>query len=113
LREGGMHISLDDFGTGYSSMSYLKRLPINNLKVDQSFVRGLPDDKDNLAIVQAIVSLSKHLGFTVTAEGVETLEQARILNGLSCDSLQGYYFSKPIPAGDIPAILSRSWALEP
>jgi diguanylate cyclase (GGDEF)-like protein/PAS domain S-box-containing protein len=113
LREGGMHISLDDFGTGYSSMSYLKRLPINNLKVDQSFVRGLPDDKDNLAIVQAIVSLSKHLGFTVTAEGVETLEQARILNGLSCDSLQGYYFSKPIPAGDIPAMLSKSWSLEP
>jgi EAL domain-containing protein (putative c-di-GMP-specific phosphodiesterase class I) len=113
LRAGGMHISLDDFGTGYSSMSYLKRLPLDSLKVDQSFVRGLPDDLDNLAIVQAIFSLSKHLGFTVTAEGVETLEQARILHRLSCDSLQGYYISKPIPAGDIPAMLSKSWSLEP
>ncbi len=113
LRAGGMHISLDDFGTGYSSMSYLKRLPLDSLKVDQSFVRGLPDDQDNLAIVQAIVSLSKHLGFTVTAEGVETLEQARMLNRLSCDSLQGYYFSKPVPEDDIPAMLSISWSLAP
>ena len=112
LRDGGMQIALDDFGTGYSSMSYLKRLPLNNLKVDQSFVSGLPDDTDSLAIVKAIVSLAKNLGFTVTAEGVETLDQASILKGLDCETLQGYYFSKPIPGNDIVAILARRWPID-
>lgn len=112
LRAGGMLIALDDFGTGYSSMSYLKRLPLHNLKVDQSFVRGLPDDKDSHSIVKAVVSLAKNLGFTVTAEGVETLEQARLLIALECETLQGYYFSKPIPGGDIPAVLQRTWRAE-
>ncbi|MBL8415755.1 MAG: EAL domain-containing protein [Propionivibrio sp.] len=112
LRQAGMHLSLDDFGTGYSSLSYLKRMPLTNLKVDQSFVRGLPADKESLAIVRAIVSLAKNLGFTVTAEGVETLEQARILNGLSCETLQGYYFSKPVRAAEIDAMLERRWTFE-
>jgi len=109
LRDGGMQIALDDFGTGYSSMSYLKRLPLHNLKVDQSFVRCLPDDTDSLAIVRAIVSLAKNLGFTVTAEGVETLDQASILKGLACETLQGYYFSKPVPGDAIIAILDKQW----
>ncbi len=109
LRTVGMQLSLDDFGTGYSSLSYLQRLPLNNLKVDQSFVRGLPADKDSLAIVRAIVSLAKNLGFTITAEGIETLEQARILHTLACDTLQGYYISKPVPAADIPDLLTRHW----
>ncbi len=112
LRDGGMQIALDDFGTGYSSMSYLKRLPLHNLKVDQSFVKCLPDDTDSLAIVKAIVSLAKNLGFTVTAEGVETLDQASILKGLDCETLQGYYFSKPIPGNDIVAILGRQWPID-
>lgn len=112
LRDGGMQIALDDFGTGYSSMSYLKRLPLHNLKVDQSFVKCLPDDTDSLAIVKAIVSLAKNLGFTVTAEGVETLDQASILKGLDCETLQGYYFSKPIPGNDIVAILARRWPID-
>jgi diguanylate cyclase (GGDEF)-like protein/PAS domain S-box-containing protein len=112
LRDGGMQIALDDFGTGYSSMSYLKRLPLHNLKVDQSFVQCLPDDTDSLAIVKAIVSLAKNLGFTVTAEGVETLDQASILKGLDCETLQGYYFSKPIPGNDIVAILARRWPID-
>jgi diguanylate cyclase (GGDEF)-like protein/PAS domain S-box-containing protein len=112
LRDGGMQIALDDFGTGYSSMSYLKRLPLHNLKVDQSFIRCLPDDTDSLAIVKAIVSLAKNLGFTVTAEGVETLDQASILKGLDCETLQGYYFSKPIPGKDIVDILGRRWPID-
>jgi len=112
LRQAGMQLSLDDFGTGYSSLSYLKRLPLNNLKIDQSFVRGLPADKESLAIVRTIVSLAKNLGFTVTAEGVETLEQARILHGLSCETLQGYYFSKPVRAAEIAALLERRWTFE-
>jgi diguanylate cyclase (GGDEF)-like protein/PAS domain S-box-containing protein len=112
LREIGLQLSLDDFGTGYSSLNYLKRMPLNNLKVDQSFVRGLPADKESLAIVRAIVSLAKNLGFTLTAEGIETLEQARILSGLACETLQGYYISKPVPAGEIPAMLERHWTLD-
>ncbi len=80
--------------------------------MDQSFVRGLPADKESFAIVRAIVSLAKNLGFTVTAEGVETLEQARILHGLSCETLQGYYFSKPVRAADIAALLERRWTLD-
>jgi len=112
MRESGMRLALDDFGTGYSSMSYLKRLPLHNLKVDQSFVRGLPDDGDNHAIVKAIVSLAKNLGFTVTAEGVETLDQASILKGLACETLQGYYFSQPIPGDDILDILDRRWPID-
>ena len=111
LNAHGIHIALDDFGTGYSSMSYLKRMPLNNLKVDQSFVQGLPHDRDNHAIVRAILSLAKNLGFSVTAEGVETLEQVEALKAMACDSLQGYYFSKPVPAADIPALLDRIWEM--
>jgi diguanylate cyclase (GGDEF)-like protein/PAS domain S-box-containing protein len=109
LRALGIQLSLDDFGTGYSSLSYLQRLPLNNLKIDQSFVRGLPTDKDSLSIVRAIVSLAKNMGFTLTAEGIETLEQARLLRGLACETLQGYYISKPVPAADILVMLVQHW----
>lgn len=112
LRDKGVQIALDDFGTGYSSMSYLKRMPLNNLKVDQSFVSGLPHDRDNLAIVRAILSMAKNFGFSVTAEGVETLEQAQTLKGLACDTLQGYYFSRPVPAGDIPNLMTQQWVID-
>ncbi|MBL8486344.1 MAG: EAL domain-containing protein [Rhodocyclaceae bacterium] len=112
LRAVGLQLSLDDFGTGYSSLSYLKRLPLNNLKVDQSFVRGLPDDRESLAIVRAIVSLAKNLGFTVTAEGVETADHARVLGALDCETLQGYFIDKPMPAEHLPAALTRQWRRE-
>lgn len=111
LRAMGVRLSLDDFGTGYSSLNYLKRLPLHNLKVDQSFVRGLPADQDNLAIVRAIVALARNLGFSVTAEGIETLEQARLLCELECETLQGFHFSEPVPAAAIPALLARHWHL--
>ncbi len=112
LRQFGIQLALDDFGTGFSSLSYLKRLPMNNLKVDQSFVQGLPEDVESLAIVKAIVSLAKNLGFTVTAEGIETVEQARILHALECETLQGYYISRPVLAEAIPELLLRQWRLE-
>lgn len=112
LRSHGMHLSLDDFGTGYSSMSYLTRLPLNNLKVDQSFVRNLPHDKESLAIVRAIVSLAKAIGLTVTAEGIEDLAQARVLQSFACEMLQGYYISKPISAQALLPLLNRHWHLD-
>ncbi len=111
LRHSGVRVALDDFGTGYSSMSYLKRMPVNNLKVDQSFVTGLPGDGENHSIVRAIVSLAKSLGFIVTAEGVETFEQLQTLSSLACDAVQGFYFSKPVPPADVPALIERQWSV--
>lgn len=90
-------------------MSYLKRMPLNNLKVDQSFVQSLPYDRDNHAIVRAILSMAQNFGFSATTEGVETLEQVEALRKLSCDSLQGYYFGRPVPAADIPGLLEQQW----
>jgi len=108
LRDMGVRVSLDDFGTGYSSMSYLKRLPLSSLKIDRSFVEGLPHQDESVAIVRAILSLASSLGFNVTAEGVETAEQANILKHMSCDMVQGFLFSKPVCADEIPALMGRS-----
>ncbi|SER61417.1 diguanylate cyclase (GGDEF) domain-containing protein [Nitrosomonas sp. Nm51] len=107
LRSHNIEISLDDFGTGYSSMNYLMHLPINNIKVDKIFVDGMLEDEKSLAIIRSIISLSKNLGFTVTAEGIELLEQADLLKTLGCDFLQGYYFSKPINSEEIGAIFRK------
>ena len=112
FRDCGVRFALDDFGTGYSSLSYLKRMPLSNLKVDRSFVSGLPDDSENRAIVRAILAMADSLGLSVTAEGVETLEQAQALKTMACSVLQGYYFSKPVPAAAIPELLSRRWVLD-
>jgi PAS domain S-box-containing protein len=111
LRAHGVRIALDDFGTGYSSLSYLTRMPINNLKVDRSFVSGMMTGDENLAIVRAVLAMAGSLGIRVTAEGVETLAQAQALRALSCDSLQGYYFSRPVPAEAVPALLQRRFTL--
>jgi diguanylate cyclase (GGDEF)-like protein/PAS domain S-box-containing protein len=100
LKSHGVRFSLDDFGTGYSSMSYLKRLPFDQLKIDRSFVGDIPVDPIAGAVAQAIVSFSKALGLSVIAEGVETEEQRTFLAGLGCHSFQGYLFSKPLPLGD-------------
>ncbi len=111
LCDHGMRIALDDFGTGYSSLSYLTRMPISNLKVDRSFVSGLLDGGENAAIVRAVVAMAASLGMRVTAEGVETLQQAHMLTAMTCDSLQGYYFSRPVVADAVPALLQRRWNL--
>ena len=111
FRDYGVQIALDDFGTGYSSLSYLKRMPLSSLKIDQSFVAGLPADAENLAIVRAILAMASSLGLSVTAEGVETLAQAQCLRDLNCDFLQGFFFSQGIASTEIPALLDKRWSL--
>jgi diguanylate cyclase (GGDEF)-like protein len=105
LRGLGIRISMDDFGTGYSSIGYLRSFPFDKIKIDQSFVRDLLVDEGSLAIVRAIASLGVSFGITTTAEGVETEEQMRCLNLEGCIEVQGYFFSKPVPANEIAELL--------
>ena len=106
----GIHISIDDFGTGYSSLAYIKRFPINTLKIDRTFVRDITTDADDKAIVTAIISMSRSLGYSVTAEGVETKEQLAFLRMQGCDELQGYFLSRPLSTGDLETWLSEQVA---
>jgi diguanylate cyclase (GGDEF)-like protein/PAS domain S-box-containing protein len=96
LKAMGIRISIDDFGTGYSSLSYLKRFPIDVLKIDQSFVRDIPRDEDDAAIASTIITMAHSLGLKVVAEGVETLDQLKFMRRHSCDTMQGYYLSRPL-----------------
>ena len=96
LKAIGVSIAIDDFGTGHSSLAYLKKFPINTLKIDQSFVFGIIKDEEDKIITQTIISMAKSLGLKTVAEGVETLEHAKMLKDMGCDLLQGYYYSKPI-----------------
>jgi EAL domain-containing protein (putative c-di-GMP-specific phosphodiesterase class I) len=92
-----LRFSLDDFGTGYSSLAYLKRLPLDQLKIDRSFIRDILTDESSAAIAQTIISLSRAMGLPVIAEGVETEEQREFLTRLGCHAFQGYLFSRPLP----------------
>ncbi|HUR18388.1 MAG TPA: EAL domain-containing protein [Acidimicrobiales bacterium] len=106
----GVTLSIDDFGTGYSSLAYLRRLPIDELKIDRSFVDGLGQEPEDTAIVAGVVAMAQALELSVVAEGVETKEQLERLRVLGCESVQGYYFSRPIPAAALEDLLVEEWA---
>jgi len=106
LSDLGIRISIDDFGTGYSSLSYLKRLPIDELKIDQSFVKNMDTDKNDAAIVMSVIDLGHNLGFKVVAEGVERKEPMRMLKDLGCDTAQGYHISRPMPTAAVAGWLA-------
>jgi EAL domain-containing protein (putative c-di-GMP-specific phosphodiesterase class I) len=101
LKGKGVDISIDDFGTGYSSLSYLKRFPLDILKIDRSFVRDVPANEDDAAIVGAIIALARSMDIKVVAEGVETESQADFLDRSGCDFAQGHFFSPPVPPEDV------------
>jgi len=112
LKEFGVRFSLDDFGTGYSSLSYLKRLPLDQLKIDQSFVRDILSDPNDAIICKSTIALSQSMGLSVIAEGVETAEQLEILRSFGCGAYQGYYFSAPIPLDKFETFLEDSQVFE-
>ncbi|MEW6501839.1 MAG: bifunctional diguanylate cyclase/phosphodiesterase [Thermodesulfobacteriota bacterium] len=106
LRELGVQLALDDFGTGYSSLHYLRKLPINTIKIDRSFIKGLPDDPDSVAITTSIIALAEAMDLTVVAEGIEEQPQLDFLRRLHCAEIQGYIFSPPVPAAQFATLLA-------
>jgi diguanylate cyclase (GGDEF)-like protein/PAS domain S-box-containing protein len=108
FRKRGVQIALDDFGTGYASLTHLKQFPVDHIKIDQSFVRDLEKASDDAAIVEAVIGLGKSLNLHVTAEGVETEGQVQRLREMGCHAAQGYFYAKPIEAGDVARLLSKA-----
>jgi diguanylate cyclase (GGDEF)-like protein len=108
IRDLGINLSIDDFGTGYSSLSYLKNLPVNKLKIDKSFVQDIPGNQSDEALVRAIVAMAKSLNINVVAEGVETELQKDFLSKAGCNTMQGYYYAKPMPAKEIEEMLIQN-----
>ena len=107
FRDAGVDISIDDFGTGYSSLSYLKKFDIDFIKIDRSFISNLENELDNIALIEAIIVMSKKLGIKTIAEGVETQYQNEVLTKSGCNYIQGYYYSKPIPAKEFETFVLK------
>jgi EAL domain-containing protein (putative c-di-GMP-specific phosphodiesterase class I) len=113
LSNMGFNLSIDDFGTGYSSLSYLKQLPVDEIKIDRSFITQMDQDENDAVIVRATIDLAHNLGLTVVAEGVENTDVWDLLEMLGCDVIQGYYIRKPLTAVNLTEwIKSRSWTQE-
>ena len=108
LRAMGVHIALDDFGIGYSSLAYLNRLPLDEIKIDRSFVIGMIDDESSATIVRATVELGHGLGYAVVAEGVENAETRQRLTALGCDAIQGFLIARPMPADQTAEWIGRA-----
>jgi len=108
LKDLGVRVAVDDFGTGYSNLAYLKRFPMDMVKIDKSFVDGLGEKPEDTAIVKAVISLARALGLRTVAEGIETSEQLERLRDLGCELGQGYYFSGALPAYEANALLLAS-----
>ena len=108
LKSLGIHLAIDDFGTGFSSMGYLKSFPISKLKIDKSFISGLPHSDKDTAITQAVIAMSHSLNIKVVAEGVEHDSQVDLLREFNCDLLQGYYYAKPMPFDDLFKLVNSS-----
>ena len=113
LSEQGFKLSIDDFGTGYSSLAYLKRLPVDELKIDKSFVMGMEAGEDDAMIVRSTIDLAHNLGLTVVAEGVETAAILARLRTLACDEAQGYHIALPLPVDDFLAWQARQGEASP
>jgi EAL domain-containing protein (putative c-di-GMP-specific phosphodiesterase class I) len=112
LKAIGVRLAIDDFGTGYASLSYLKRLPVDCLKIDRSLVKGVGYETEDTAIIRAVTGLAHSLGITVTAEGIETQEQLIQLRAVGCDQGQGYFFARPVSADRVPELLASLGADE-
>lgn len=107
LKAIGVQISMDDFGTGYSSLSYLKRFPFDNLKIDKAFIKDIPDDQGDVTLVLTIIAMAHNFKLKVIAEGVETQAQMDFLKLKKCNVIQGYFFSRPLPAHELEKLLRK------
>src|SRR4029077_8376797 len=110
--KAGVQVAIDDFGTGYSSLSYLRKFPIDTLKIDQSFVGQIHNGDQDAAIVTAVIGMARSLKLRVVAEGVETFEELEFLHTHHCEEAQGYYFSRPVPAGQFAKLLEAGISQE-
>jgi EAL domain-containing protein (putative c-di-GMP-specific phosphodiesterase class I) len=113
IKDQGFSLSVDDFGTGYSSLAYLKRFPLDTLKIDRAFIRDLTIDSDNASIAAAIINLAHSLKLKVVAEGVETAAQLDFLSAHHCDEMQGYFFARPMPASEATRTLTATFRVVP
>src|SRR5262249_3063188 len=110
LRELGVNLAIDDFGTGYSSLTYLRQLPVNVLKIDQSFIRAIGTEREDTAILAAVINLARTLDHRVVAEGVETEQTRATLVQRNCECLQGYLFARPMPLEDVAGVVEHDAA---